>query len=177
MNKESRENLAKRLFGLDCKVFAEIGVLDGATVHYLLNHPDNTIEEYWAIDLWRPYESRRRRNYDYYANTPIEHWDEMYGKVCVYVLQFKGLHVLRLPSLKAVSIFPNKYFDAVLIDADHAYESVIEDIEAWVPLIKEDGFICGDDWCPGHPGVRKAVAKKFGQDIFVDSNRMWWHSV
>jgi len=176
VNESSRESLIDKLIEIDCHKFAEIGVLDGATTHYLLNHLIN-LKEYWAVDLWRPYKSRRRRNYDYYANTPIEHWDDMYLGVCKNMIYFKSLQVLRLPSLKAASIFMVDYFDVVLIDADHAYESVLEDINAWLPLIKKGGYLCGDDWCPGHPGVRKAVSERFGDNIEVDKNRMWWYRV
>jgi len=101
----------------------------------------------------------------------------MYLGVCKNMIYFKSLQVLRLPSLKAASIFMVDYFDVVLIDADYAYESVLEDINAWLPLIKKGGYLCGDDWCPGHPGVRKAVSERFGDNIEVDKNRMWWYRV
>lgn len=53
--------------------------------------------------------------------------------------------------------------DFVFIDADHRYESVIADLKAWVPKVKEDGVVCGHDYNqPRFPGVTKAVKECFG---------------
>ena len=177
-NDKGRESFSSRLFDVDCKVFAEVGVLRGGTVNYILNHANNTIEEYWAIDLWRPYESRARRGHDHYLNIPIEECDEMYRDICRDALPFKGFHALRMPSLMAATIFPLGYFDVVFIDGDHAHQSVLDDIGAWLPLVKKGGMLCGDDWSPGHPGVRKAVVKKINKKLIeIDEFKVWWHKV
>ncbi len=38
--------------------------------------------------------------------------------------------------------------DFVYIDGDHSYEGVLADIDAWWPLIRSGGFLCGHDWVP-----------------------------
>lgn len=47
--------------------------------------------------------------------------------------------------------------DYLYIDADHAYESVKADLEAWVPHVRPGGLILGDDYGnDGYPGVKLA---------------------
>jgi hypothetical protein len=52
--------------------------------------------------------------------------------------------------------------DVVYIDGDHAYASVIDDIESWYPKLRCKGFLCGHDYRPPRekatfPGVVEAV--------------------
>lgn len=73
-------------------------------------------------------------------------------------------------SVEAAKDFPNKLVDGVFLDADHSYEAVKSDIEAWLPKIKDSGFIAGHDI--DFPGVWKAVREKF--DTFEVKNRCWY---
>jgi predicted O-methyltransferase YrrM len=47
--------------------------------------------------------------------------------------------------------------DLVFIDAEHNYESVALDIEAWLPHVSDNGFLVGHDYCDAFPGVKQAV--------------------
>ena len=49
-------------------------------------------------------------------------------------------------SIDAAKNFDDNYFDFVYIDADHAYQSVKTDLEAWYPKVKKGGFLAGHDW-------------------------------
>lgn len=54
--------------------------------------------------------------------------------------------------------------DAVFIDADHTYEAVKADIEAWLPKVKHGGILAGHDFCEFAPmnfGVVRAVQERF----------------
>jgi len=61
----------------------------------------------------------------------------------------------------------DKSLDFVFIDAAHDYKSVKKDILAWLPKIKEGGYIAGHDY-PGYPGVKKAVDEIFGDLMIKD---------
>ncbi len=53
--------------------------------------------------------------------------------------------------------------DLVFIDGDHRYDYVKMDIDNSKPLIREEGILCGDDYCTDeYPGVTKAVVEIFG---------------
>jgi len=57
-------------------------------------------------------------------------------------------------------------FDVVFVDAGHNYEDVIGDINAWRPLLRPDGVLCGHDLYPDgphHPGVLRAVNELVGK--------------
>ena len=61
-------------------------------------------------------------------------------------------------STDAACLFSEGYFDWVYIDAMHTEEAVLEDLNAYWPLVREDGFIFGHDYA-NNPG---AVSQKFG---------------
>lgn len=74
----------------------------------------------------------------------------------VFINNIKGLpiraHVGESPD--AASEFKDGEFDIVYIDAEHDYESVKADIEAWLPKARH--IIAGHDYFV-FPGVEKAV--------------------
>jgi hypothetical protein len=69
-----------------------------------------------------------------------------------------------IPSLVAARLLEELRgdIDMVYIDGGHSYGEVIEDLRAWYPYLKKDGFLVGDDY--GHaPGVVKAIHEFFGE--------------
>jgi hypothetical protein len=64
-------------------------------------------------------------------------------------------------SAEAAACINNGSYDFVFIDADHAYQSVRRDIDAWLPKVKSGGIIAGHDHCPDFTGVIQAVSETF----------------
>jgi predicted O-methyltransferase YrrM len=52
---------------------------------------------------------------------------------------------LRTWSHVAARFFRADLFDMVFIDGDHSYSSVAGDIRDYAPLVRDGGYICGDD--------------------------------
>jgi hypothetical protein len=74
--------------------------------------------------------------------------------------------VKRLRSVDAAASFPDHTFDWVYIDADHTYEGVRGDLEAYYRTVKPRGFLAGDDYgTPGwwEDGVTRAVDEFAGR--------------
>ena len=78
--------------------------------------------------------------------------------------------VLACNSWDAARFYDDGSVDCVFIDADHQYDSVKKDIEAWRPKVRKDGFLSGHDYVEySHPngfnfGVIQAV-KEAGLDV------------
>lgn len=49
-------------------------------------------------------------------------------------------------SYDAVSLFPDKYFDWIYVDAVHSYEGAKKDLEDFLPKLKDDGIMMGHDY-------------------------------
>ena len=83
---------------------------------------------------------------------------------------FTNLVIMKMYSHGAAYLI-NTPVDMVFIDGDHKYESVIDDIESWLPKTKK--IICGHDYgLPDSPGVKKAVDEKFNDVRWVNS--IWY---
>jgi len=87
---------------------------------------------------------------------------------------FDNIKKVKLMGDEAVDKFEDKSLDLVYIDACHTYKAVKNDIEKWLPKLKDTGFIAGHDI--RMRGVRKAVnhtvgkpEKKFMDDSWVVS--------
>ena len=58
-------------------------------------------------------------------------------------------------SIEAAKLYENESLDFVFIDAAHDYENVKADIIAWLPKVKQGGWIGGHDYTWSE-GVRQA---------------------
>ncbi len=75
--------------------------------------------------------------------------------------------LLLVDSVVAARKLKDRQFDFVYIDADHTYRGVMEDLNAWFPLVKPGGVFGGDDYLNTTcAGVKKAV------DEFAEKHRL-----
>jgi len=132
--------------------------------------------------LWNVELINKNITYDYYA---IDHFlgsEEHEKNIDYYSITLKNLNsildkifLIKNDSLSESKKYKDNYFDIVYIDASHDYESVKNDITAWLPKIKKGGIICGDDYINGWPEVVKAVNDIFSnQTINRVGNQQWW---
>jgi len=83
----------------------------------------------------------------------------------------QGRYALAVESRRAAKLVPKAQFDFVFIDADHGYQALRADIEAWLPAVKPGGVLAGHDWCT-YESVRRAVGDTL-PGYRVDGN-VWW---
>ena len=55
------------------------------------------------------------------------------------------VHFLEMTSQSASVHFKDNYFDFVYLDSSIAYNDVLLDLYHWLPKVKENGFICGNE--------------------------------
>ena len=128
----------------------EIGVLRGTFAANLLS---TNPKELVLVDPWKVFHG------DYNHKTQAD-WDKMYQQVCRRFSGDKRVKIIRAESIEAAKMFPDYYFDLVYIDADHSYEAVKQDIEAWRHKVMPNGMLGGHDI--DTKGVEKAVRERFG---------------
>lgn len=106
---------------------------------------------------------------------------------CQQQLTDGTIRLIEMPSLAAAKSFDDGSLDMVFIDANHDYEAVKADIQAWLPKVKSGGIMCGHDYGNveaflGHeafPGVRQAVDEAFGAKVRkpISGSSVWWIQV
>ena len=151
---------------------AEIGVCGGRHLEYLLEN--TAIEKAYGIDpmceeLWnaRPVHDQR---YDDHFET-VSSVLSRFGDRC---------ELIRKTSVEASADIEDGSLDFIFIDADHSYESVLEDLTHWCPKVRQGGIISGHDWehCQW-PGVGRAVKEFFASDLHKlhgtpEPIHVWW---
>jgi len=165
----------------------EVGVYDGRLSQYLLRqHLNLTL---LMVDRWAPVapDHRYALSGSEIAKHSADGWSDVQNKARSAVA-FAGPRavLMRGESVEiARTMFPG-VLDFAFIDADHSYEGVKEDLEAWWPAVRPGGFIGGHDW--DHPethiggspekrkwGVQQAVHEFFpGRGIELGKNRTWF---
>jgi predicted O-methyltransferase YrrM len=142
-----RKQFLKHLIEInDFKILIEVGVDTGKSTFFLLdNIPTLTI---YAIDT----------NIKKFYNENVK---KKYGNRLIPIQGY---------SYSVADQLPDNFADIVFIDADHSYQSVKRDIEAYSPKLKKGGLLTGHDI--DYPGVNKAVIELI-EDFDVGPNFVW----
>lgn len=175
---QSREQLPLVFSKLGYKIGAEIGVLRGRFSKVIMSSWDGTII---LVDPWKFFES----GYEDSCNVIQEQQSKNYRRTKKRLRLYRNKVVfMRETSLEASLKIKDNSLDWVFIDANHAYEYVKQDIEAWWPKVKSGGIFSGHDYKNGTTesgiyGVKKAVDEFFvnmGYDpphTTIEKNPSW----
>jgi hypothetical protein len=141
-------------------IIAEIGSWRGLSTRALA---DNALGRVFAIDMW--WDTMFGFEGDKWWQNEQELWRRE-GWLFREFLRNLAPHIgrkvapFRLESGDAANLFRDIFaFDMIFIDADHEYESVKADIEAWQTLLAPGGLLCGHDYCLNRAGVIRAVGE------------------
>ncbi len=84
--------------------------------------------------------------------------------------------------------FEDAEYDMLYIDGAHDYDSVVRDIELYMPKLKDGGIVCGHDYMmpmldeetmcvewkdAPHPGVKQAINEMLGDPHYKFSDSSW----
>lgn len=123
----------------------EIGVHDGS--HAIELNENLNIDPLYLVDIW---ETFHQEGLDCDYNFSYEITKNKF-KINNNVIILKG------DSVATSFKFIDNSLDFIYIDANHQYEYVKKDIEAWYPKIKEGGYLTGHDYGGYWKGVKRAV--------------------
>lgn len=167
---ERCEDLLARLDAADPRV-VELGVFRGLMSEQLLRrHPTLRL---WMVDAWQGHAQP--------GHTRSQ--GELVAEAMRRTAFAEGRRtILRATSTDAAAQVPDGSFDLVFIDADHAYEAVVEDIELWLPKVRPGGVLGGHDyddrWTKARGyGVVQAVdeaAERHGWDMELGPDTTWY---
>lgn len=157
-----RENYAELLSKIPHRVGAELGVLRGEnSISILKNLP--RLELLYCVDKWGGKAGPKNKQ------TFLDNLGMYRDKV----------KIMHMTTGEAADHIDDESLDFVFIDANHRYESVVEDIKTWVPKVKSGGLISGHDYIDyKKKGVKSGYnVKKAVDEIFPDANirgTVWW---
>lgn len=133
---------------------AEIGVATGGFSEIILKRAQPRL-----LHLVDPWEFQDRADYlEDRNNVPQDVADKRYNDVKArFARQIEGGQVAlhRAYSVDAAQGVADDSLDWIFIDAMHTREAVLEDLAAWSPKVKSDGFILGHDYA-NHTRAREA---------------------
>lgn len=152
---------------------AEIGVFKGINAKKFLD--EMNIEHAWLVDCWGHFENEPQTIANHKIDRDPLFWDKTYKEVQNLFRDYSNVSIIKAWSQEAAQIVPDG-LDFVYIDADHTYESSLQDIELWLSKIKMGGWLMGDDymWEGTHWAVNHFV-EKYNYILHSGSqNTQWW---
>ena len=137
----------------NCKIYAEIGVHNGASMSYAAS--SENVEECIGVDLFEDTighyvhdnltMSNTLRNINFHKNSNCK----------INLIKGNSNDSNTLQHMN--NILTGRMIDVLFIDADHTYNGVKRDYENYIQFVKINGYIVFDDYSPRWPGVVKFV--------------------
>ena len=117
---------------------AEIGSFKGEFAKEIVENWGGNL---FMVDVWRGLgdEYKDASNHNIHTNAYAEAMKSIEGHEDRAVM-------VRGSSQVVSEMFEDDCFDFVYIDANHAYDFVIQDIELWYPKVKKGGYLLGHDY-------------------------------
>jgi len=152
-------------------ILVEVGVALGRSLGFLANECDVQGRKdlvIIAVDPWERAETAEEPYASEYAKDRGDSFKTFQRMVTTHMGSSAcRFQAWRITSKTAAEIIGKKNSNLrpwfVFVDADHSYEGVKADIEAWRPLIVPGGILAGHDYDSNDfPGVVRAVIEAFG---------------
>ena len=115
---------------------AEVGVWEGEFSEILCRA--NPALHLLCVDAWAPYP-------DYADHQTAVELTAAYQRALVRLRPYR-CSLMRMFSLQAAERIPDRSLDFVYLDANHTFEGLTADLEAWTPKVKVGGLIAGHDY-------------------------------
>lgn len=139
-------------------VCAEVGVWKGEFSERILQKSEP--EMLHLIDPWEFQPSFPNRMYGGKKAASQDDMDAIFSRVQQKIGIQDNVNIVRKKSHEAAKVLPERSLDWVYIDGNHFYEYVKQDLKYYYTIVKEGGYIAGDDydWGPNFDfPVRSAI--------------------
>ena len=146
--------------------FVEVGSFLGKSAVFMAVEIINSGKriKFDCVDHWKGSE-------EHYDNENID-TENLYENFLENIQPVKGvINPVRAESVVASKLYKPNSLDFIFIDASHDERSVREDLTYWMPRLKEDGMIAGDDI--DNEGVANAVKWFFDTGKLEIIGRQW----
>ena len=156
---------------------AEVGVWRGELSADLLRSFSEV--RIMMVDSWEPFDSSAMHIKDNNDKAMLEAQE---AAVQNTLFAHTRRTIINYPSVRAAGLQEDGSMDFVFIDADHYYESVQADLEAWWSKVQDFGIMAGHDYNGMGDrrkgwGVKRAVDEFFGAmdlEVRVEPGLVWW---
>jgi predicted O-methyltransferase YrrM len=113
---------------------------------------------------------------DYDMNDSACHYmdfNKVYEIFKLNISKYDNIVHIKKISDDAVNDLKETKIDLVYIDGLHTYEQVKKDIQNYIGLINNSGFICGHDYHPDWQGVIDAIHETIGTPDMTFEDNSW----
>jgi predicted O-methyltransferase YrrM len=150
------------------KKIIEVGVWHGRTTKVLAGATEGVV---FAVDTWEGVPGDAEQHQKYYRRAG-DAWSVFLKNLGPEIATGKVVPI-KSDSVKAAARLLSDHgptFDFIFIDADHRYEAVRADIQAYRPLLAPGGILAGHDY--HWTGVKRAVDESFDQ-VALGPGQIW----
>jgi autotransporter strand-loop-strand O-heptosyltransferase len=118
----------------------EVGTFKGEFSKEILNNWSGTL---FMVDVWKGLPNEEYSDVSNHNN--FEHGVFHHAMNNIQGFENRAI-MIRASSEVSSNMFEDNSLDFVYIDANHAYDYVVQDIRLWYPKVKPGGYLCGHDY-------------------------------
>ena len=175
INAEEAHWLAEAALGIPHGVIVEVGSWKGRSTRVLGAAALDTGGVVFAVDAWCGSASEEADSlvnrvpgheaFDYFSRANAD---------LITAGYIVPLHMYSHQAARALArVGMAGQIDMLWVDGDHLYESVKTDLDAWLPLVKPGGLVCGHDY--GRDYLQRAVHEHFAPEaVGCDAGSIWY---
>jgi hypothetical protein len=145
----------------------EVGTFKGEFSKEIMGLWNGTL---YMVDVWSPLNPDEYIDASNHSNFER---DYIYGEAIKNISGNEDRAIMvRAKSEIAANMFEDLSLDFVYIDANHAYDYVVQDIDLWYPKVKPGGYLCGHDYIDIDWTADPIFAKN-GKDKYIYGNNSY----